>query len=1090
MLITAITLAALTFYAHLHLLLGNLLAGSSNATRSMRYHREDSVNKFSFTHRAFPSFLILGLLGLLVNTTALILLREQLGLSLLAASLLAGEIALVHNYFLHRIWTFQRSQVRLRHILLFHVMALITLTLSSSLLLGMVQFVRLSYPLANVIAVLVASACNYLLIECWVWLDLPVRPSKRARLTRAAILVQARALRYGRAMLVPIATMSIILLSLGWVIRGTPGGWAPLAGLLFGAALVVRPEVASCKAIIFMLAAAVGISSVDYLAWRLAMTNWSNWWISVPLFVAELFGALHTLGLQYTAWPRPEPHINASDDPTHRPIFIFIPTVDEGPRILEPTLQGALTARDRYLQRFPLAQVSIIVCNDGRVARSARWFETEMLAKQMGVDCITRLEGGGAKAGNIESARQQVGATGDALVVIFDADQIAEPEFLLKTVPPFADPTIAWVQTGQYYSNLGNPIARWANDQQALFYQVLCPGKAAQNAAFICGTNVVLRAAALDEIGGLPQDSVTEDFAASIELHPRWRSIFLPDVLARGLGPMDLKSYFGQQRRWAAGTLGVLRSHWREIFLPGHGGLSLPQRIQYALACTHYLCGIRDLIYIIAPLIFLSTGIAAVQGSTLPGFVWHFLPYWLLSQLAFWYVAWRKTTLRGIIIGFGSFPVLIGSFLSVVLQRRIGFTVTAKQRSTARVRDQLQPHLLAIAACLLGLGLAIRSGLQQGPVLVSTIWVIYTLMMLGGVVWLGLADRRAARQPQLGAERATQRFVVRRSVPMRLAVRPALVGAAAVAIGGVMATPTLLWGQPAQFQPRQELGRPYFGISLPSELLESRPPEIESKLGLEFAIVGRTQVISDRFDRTWADRLAARGDRPWITLLFGVPGQSSLESSLPAIANGIHDDALRDWARDIRAYGKPVYLTILPHVDRNWSLSSAVAHGGIPQDVPRAWSHVQAIFREAGATNVAWTWAPADPTQDQAYAPPSETIDITVLSLISFPNDTWANPAKALAAVAVRHPGTPVFLEVSASGRPERKAEWLRQVGGAVARSQNVYALLYHEGAPAEQASMQEHQAWSLDSDAQSLNAIRDAAKQAGVRTSADPGHK
>jgi cellulose synthase/poly-beta-1,6-N-acetylglucosamine synthase-like glycosyltransferase len=881
----------------------------------------------------------------------------------------------------------------------------------------------------------------------------------------------------------------VALLSLGWVIRDTPGGWAALGAVLLGAALVVRPGVASRKAAILMLAAAVAISSVDYLTWRLEMTNWSSWWISLPLFVAELFGALHTLGLQYTVWPRPDPRIDASDDPTRRPIYIFIPTVDEGPRILEPTLRGALAARARYLQSYPHGQVTIVVCNDGRVARSANWFETEMLAKRMGVTCITRLQGGGAKAGNIESARQQLGATGDALVVIFDADQIAQPDFLLKTVPPFADTTIGWVQTGQYYSNLGNPIARWANDQQALFYQVLCPGKAAQNAAFICGTNVVLRAAALDQIGGLPQDSVTEDFAASIDLHPHWRSIFLPEVLARGLGPMDLKSYFGQQQRWAVGTLGVLRSHWHQIFLPRRGGLSLAQRLQYALACTHYLCGIRDLVYLIAPLVFLCTGIAAVQGSTLSAFVWHFLPYWLLSQLAFWHVAGRKTSLRGIIIGFGSFPVLIGSFLTVVLGRRVGFTVTAKQRGTARLGDQLQPHLLAIVACLLGLGLAIWSGIEQAPVLVSSVWVIYALTMLGGVVWLGLADRRAARQPELATARVTQRFLLQDTQAGRAVMRPALVGAAAIAIGGVMISPGLLSGQPAPFQPRQEIGRPYFGVSLPVELLQSRPAELQQQLGLDFAIVGRTQVISDRFDRAWADQLAARGDRPWITLLFGVPGESKLESSLPAIANGVHDDALRDWARAIRAYDKPVYLTILPHVDRNWSLSSAVANGGIPQDVPRAWQHVQLIFHEVGTNNVAWAWAPADPTQDQLYAPPAATIDVTVLSLISYPKDRWANPAQALKAVSARHPDTPLFLEISASGQPQRKAEWIRQVGAAAAGS-NIYALLYHEGAPAEHATMQEHQAWSIESDTQSLNAIREAAKQAAVRTSADPDHK
>src|SRR5262249_47256181 len=149
-----------------------------------------------------------------------------------------------------------------------------------------------------------------------------------------------------------------------------------------------------------------------------------------------------------------------------------------------------------------------------------------------------RRQKGGAKAGNIEHARAVIGARADSrvdaldaaeelavgargveqarvvvspkgnyLIAIFDADQVAEPDFFLRTIPPFADPRVGWVQTSQYYRNLDNPVARWANDQQQLFYQVLCPHKSIVNAAFICGTNVVIRGAALDEIGGLPQDS-------------------------------------------------------------------------------------------------------------------------------------------------------------------------------------------------------------------------------------------------------------------------------------------------------------------------------------------------------------------------------------------------------------------------------------------------------------------------------------------------------------------------------------------------------------------------------------------------------
>lgn len=494
------------------------------------------------------------------------------------------------------------------------------------------------------------------------------------------------------------------------------------------------------------LAAGVGISAVQYLLFRLQIVQWAALWIALPLLLAELHGILHTLGLQYTLWPRSAPVVYDDQNPTYSPIFIFIPTVNEGDAVLEPTILGALATRTHYLTRFPEARVTIAICNDGFVAEYPNWMETEQLAERLGVTCLTRPVGGGAKAGNIEFARQALGATGDALLVLFDADQVAEQEFLAKTILLFRDYTIGWVQTGQYYRNLGNSVARWANDQQALFYRVLCPGKASLNAAFICGTNVVIRAEALDEIGGLPQDSVTEDFAASLLLHGRWRSLFLPEILAQGLGPMDLKSYFAQQGRWATGTLGVLRRHWRRLLLREPEGLSQPQRIQYLLACTHYLSGLRDLIYLLVPFLFLLLGVSAIQGTTMPTFLWRFLPYWAFSQIAFWSAARGKTTFRGLMLSFGSFPVLLASLLLVVFGQRVRFAITPKHRSRTGTWQPLFVQLFALVGCFIGLLMAANSLDNRNLVLLSAVWLLYMQFLLSGVVWLGIWDWQAGKK--------------------------------------------------------------------------------------------------------------------------------------------------------------------------------------------------------------------------------------------------------------------------------------------------------------------------------------------------------
>lgn len=530
-----------------------------------------------------------------------------------------------------------------------------------------------------------------------------------------------------------------------------PGAWAAVLALLLVPCVRLRRAAPRRAGIKVLLTLATVAATLDYLAWRIGVANWRAWAISIPLLGAEAFNIAQTLGFHYTVWPRTLPAAPVDDDPTRRPIFIFIPTVDEGAAVLAPTVQGALAARARYLAAFPHGEVSIVVCNDGRVAGRAGWQQAEDVAAQMGVRCITRIIGGGAKAGNIEHARQALAAPTHALLVIFDADMVARPDFLLRIVPPFADRRVGWVQTGQYYHNLDNPVARWANDQQSLFFDVLSAGKAAQNALFICGTNVAVRMDALDEIGGLPQDSVTEDFAASILLHPRWRCVYVEGVLATGLGPMDLPDYFTQQNRWAVGTLGILRRRWRMLLLPPAQGRGLagPQRVQYGLSCTHYLSGLCNAVFLIAPLLYVLAGISALRAVTLGALLSHFLPYFALSQIAFRYAAGGRAHWRGSVLGFGSAATLVGSLLSVVLGRRLGFMVTPKQRTSPHTARALLPHACAAGACVAGLAAAWTSR-GFGPLsLVCDAWLAWTLVLLGTMFWLGALDWQAGRRAAL-----------------------------------------------------------------------------------------------------------------------------------------------------------------------------------------------------------------------------------------------------------------------------------------------------------------------------------------------------
>jgi len=190
--------------------------------------------------------------------------------------------------------------------------------------------------------------------------------------------------------LASLTSAVIVIASLVCIAVSLPGAWIMLGTLLIGLSITARRTASGEKLLTILLCLAVGATAVDYLTWRLEVTNWDGWWIAAPLLAAEIFGALHTVGLQYTVWPWPQPLIVPSEDPTFRPIFIFIPTVNEGQAVLAPTIQAAIEARRRYLEAFPHGRVLIVVCNDGRVANAANWGETESLARRLGVACITR----------------------------------------------------------------------------------------------------------------------------------------------------------------------------------------------------------------------------------------------------------------------------------------------------------------------------------------------------------------------------------------------------------------------------------------------------------------------------------------------------------------------------------------------------------------------------------------------------------------------------------------------------------------------------------------------------------------------------
>jgi hypothetical protein len=117
---------------------------------------------------------------------------------------------------------------------------------------------------------------------------------------------------------------------------------------------------------------------------------------------------------------------------------------------------------------------------------------------------------------------------------------------------------------------------------------------------------------------------------------------------------------------------------------------------------------------------------------------------------------------------------------------------------------------------------------------------------------------------------------------------------------------------------------------------------------------------TDPFDHWQLNAIAVRGAVPivsWQPAASGVrDGRDTYP--LPQIAAGRFDDYLRASASAAVEWGGPILLRFAPEMNGDFYPWGLGANGNTPSDFISAWRHVVTIFREEGADNVEWVWAP------------------------------------------------------------------------------------------------------------------------------------
>lgn len=307
--------------------------------------------------------------------------------------------------------------------------------------------------------------------------------------------------------------------------------------------------------------------------------------ITLGIGRAVLIAALATI---QSRRPRAEP-------PEHEPaVSVIIPAWNEE-RVIVSSVERVLASD------YPALQV--IVADDGSKDRTSELVRAAF-AHDPRVTLLTLVNGG--KASALNRALQH--ATGEVIIAL-DADTQFEPLTIRRLARWFADPRIGAVAGDARVGNRVNLVTRW----QAIEYITAQNLERRAFAGFEAMTVVpgavgAWRRAALDSVGGYPEDTLAEDQDLTIAIQRAgWRVTYDPRAVAWTEAPETFRALAKQRFRWAFGTLQCLWKHRRVITARKPSGLALvglPQAWVFQIGFAA-----------ISPLIDLALVVAAVRTA-------------------------------------------------------------------------------------------------------------------------------------------------------------------------------------------------------------------------------------------------------------------------------------------------------------------------------------------------------------------------------------------------------------------------------------------------------------------------------------------
>lgn len=283
-----------------------------------------------------------------------------------------------------------------------------------------------------------------------------------------------------------------------------------------------------------------------YLVWRVTIFNLDSIILSSLFYAMDFIGFFLGTILMVTAYTG-RPDYPEDSAPEGLDVDVFVPTYQEPASIIQKTIEAAI-AIDYPHKTF--------VLDDGNRP------EIKEIAESLGAIYRARGKNIKAKAGNLNFGLTQ---STSEFVVVFDADHIPQREALHKLLAFMGDEKVGMVQTPQEYYNIDalqyidGKKNRTLWHEQSFFYNTVQVCNNKYNSLSCVGTGVVYRRKALDEIGGIPDTTITEDLHTSLRLQKAgWHTKYISEAVAYGLAAADITEFYTTRKRWSHGNVDAI----------------------------------------------------------------------------------------------------------------------------------------------------------------------------------------------------------------------------------------------------------------------------------------------------------------------------------------------------------------------------------------------------------------------------------------------------------------------------------------------------------------------------------------------------